>query len=59
MNPLTNNPDIALMIAHRTIDDRIHDAQQRDQARAARAARRAGFTTVTFKVNHYGYTHLP
>jgi hypothetical protein len=41
MNPLTSNPDMALTIAHRTIDDRINEAQQRAQARAARASRRA------------------
>ncbi len=41
MNPLTNSPDLALMIARRTIDDRINDAQQRAQARAVRAERRA------------------
>lgn len=40
MSPLTHNPDFALMIAHRTIDDRIHGAQQRAQARAARATLR-------------------
>ena len=39
MNPLIHNPDLAITIAHRTIDDRIHDAQERAQARAARAAR--------------------
>jgi hypothetical protein len=41
MNPLTQNPDTALQIARRTIDDRVHDAQQRAQAHAVRAARRA------------------
>jgi len=41
MNPLIHNPDLAMTIAHRTIDDRIHDAQVRAQARAVRAERRA------------------
>lgn len=41
MNPLTHNPDLALTIARRTIDDRIRDAQERAQARAVRAERRA------------------
>jgi len=41
MNMLTHNPDFALMIARRTIDDRIRDAQQRSQAHAARVERRA------------------
>jgi hypothetical protein len=41
MNPLTHNPDLALTIARRTIDDRIHDAQHRAQARAVRAELRA------------------
>ena len=41
MNPLIHNPDLAITIAHRTIDDRIHDAQERAQARAARAELRA------------------
>jgi hypothetical protein len=41
MNPLTHNPDMAITVAHRTIDDRVHDAQERAQARTVRAARRA------------------
>jgi hypothetical protein len=41
MNPLTQNPDLALTIARRTIDDRIHDAERRAEARAARASLRA------------------
>jgi hypothetical protein len=41
MNPLTHNPDLALAIARRTIDDRIRDAEQRAQARAVRAQLRA------------------
>lgn len=41
MNPLTHNPDLALTVAHRTINDRIHAAQERAQARAVRAELRS------------------
>jgi hypothetical protein len=41
MNTLTNNPDHALIIAHRLIDDRIQATQRRAQTHELRAARRA------------------
>ena len=41
MNPLTRNPELALTMARRTIDDRVRDADQRARARAVRAELRA------------------
>lgn len=41
MNTITNNPDHALIIARRLIDDRLQAAQRRAQTHELRAARRA------------------
>ena len=41
MNTITNNPDHALAIAHRLIDDHIQAAQRRAQIHELRAVRRA------------------
>jgi hypothetical protein len=37
MNPLTRNPELALTMARRIIDDRVRDTEQRARARAVRA----------------------
>ena len=42
MNTITNNPDHALAIAHRLIDDHIQAAQRRAQIHELRAVHRAG-----------------
>lgn len=41
MNTLTSNPAAALEVAHQTISDRVHDAEHRALARAARSECRA------------------
>jgi hypothetical protein len=41
MQTFTNNPDLALTLAHQTISERIHQAQQRTLVRTVRADRRA------------------
>jgi hypothetical protein len=41
MNTLTNNPAAASFVARQLIQERVQDAQQRSQARAVRADRRA------------------
>ncbi|MGA8246700.1 MAG: hypothetical protein WB797_07340 [Nocardioides sp.] len=41
MNTMTNNPSVALALAHQAIDDRVARAQRREVARVARARRRA------------------
>jgi hypothetical protein len=41
MNTITNNPSLALALAHQAIDDRVARAQRREEARSARARRRA------------------
>jgi hypothetical protein len=40
MNTLTSNPNVAQMMARHAICDRLRAAEQRAQARAARAERR-------------------
>ena len=46
MNTFANSPDLALTLAHSTITDRVHQAQQRAQIHAVRAERRAGKHTA-------------
>jgi hypothetical protein len=41
MNPITASPEMALTIAHRTMQDRREDAALRAQRRDARRERRA------------------
>jgi hypothetical protein len=59
MNPITTNPDAAITIAHRIIDDRIHDAQQRAQARTVRAERRTARSRQFRRAGRTPARHTP
>ena len=47
MNTFVASPDLALTVAHRTVADRVADAEHRTLVRTARAERRAARRDTT------------